>query len=105
MHIEKGQVVSAGVDYAEILQQTERECDIIFWDGGNNDLPFFRTDLHIVLVDPHRAGHEISYYPGETNFRMARVVVVARSGSARDWNGACIEKGGRCSLRELEPGR
>jgi predicted GTPase len=101
-HIEQGQVVHAGVDYAEILQQAERECDIILWDGGNKDLSFFRTDLHIVLVDLDRAGHDISYYAGETSLRMARVVVVAKSGNARDWNDACIEKGSRCSLRELE---
>ncbi len=81
-HIRDGRVVYAGVDYEEILRSAEREADVVLWDGGNNDLPFYRTDLHIVLVDPHRPGHEIRYHPGETNLRMAEVVLVAKAGSA-----------------------
>src|SRR5512137_1680237 len=75
-HIRLGHVVYAGVDYEEILRSAEREADIILWDGGNNDIPFYRSGLHIVLVDPHRPGHEIAYHPGETNLRMAHVVIV-----------------------------
>ncbi len=75
-HIDNGFVVFAGVDYQEILKEAEKEADVILWDGGNNDLPFFRPDLFITLVDPHRPGDELSYYPGETNLRMADVVVI-----------------------------
>jgi predicted GTPase len=75
-HIDKGIIVYAGVDYGAILAEAEKEADIIVWDGGNNDTPFFKPDLHIVLVDPHRPGHELRYYPGETNLRMADVVVI-----------------------------
>jgi predicted GTPase len=82
-HIRLGHVVYAGVDYEEILRSAEKEADIILWDGGNNDIPFYRSGLHIVLVDPHRPGHEITYYPGETNLRMANVVIVGKSDSAR----------------------
>jgi predicted GTPase len=81
-HIQQGHILYAGVDYDEILRNAEREADILLWDGGNNDLPFYRPDLHIVLVDPHRPGHEIRYHPGETNLRMAQVVVVNKSGNA-----------------------
>jgi predicted GTPase len=81
-HIQQGNVVYAGVDYEEILRQAEKEADIVLWDGGNNDLPFFRPDLHIVLVDPHRPGHEVRYYPGETNLRMAQVILVSKAGNA-----------------------
>jgi predicted GTPase len=88
-HIQQGNILYAGVDYAEILKQAEREADVVLWDGGNNDLPFFKSDLHIVLVDPHRPGHEVSYYPGETNLRMAQVVIVSKVGSAAPEN---IEK-------------
>ncbi|MBA3044872.1 MAG: cyclic 2,3-diphosphoglycerate synthase [Candidatus Thermoplasmatota archaeon] len=75
-HIDKGIVVYAGVDYGAILAEAEKEADIIIWDGGNNDTPFYKPDLHITIVDPHRPGHELAYYPGETNLRMADVVVV-----------------------------
>ncbi len=81
-HINAGVVVYAGVDYARILAQAEQEADIILWDGGNNDWPFFRSDLEIVLLDPHRAGHEMLYHPGETNFRRARVLIVNKMDSA-----------------------
>lgn len=75
-HLDKGFVVYAGIDYQEILKQAEKEADIVLWDGGNNDIPFFKPDLHIVLVDPHRPGHELSYHPGETNLRMADIVII-----------------------------
>ncbi len=75
-HIDNGFVVFAGVDYQEILKQAEKEADVILWDGGNNYLPFYLPDLHITLVDPHRPGDELAYYPGETNLRMADVVVI-----------------------------
>lgn len=81
-HIDNGMVVYAGVDYELILRQAEQEADIILWDGGNNDIPFYHSDLHIVVVDPHRAGHETSYYPGETNLRMADIAVINKVDSA-----------------------
>jgi predicted GTPase len=81
-HIERGTIVYAGIDYATILQKATREADIIIWDGGNNDLPFYAPDLHIVIADPLRPGHEISYYPGETNLRMADVVILNKIKSA-----------------------
>lgn len=80
--VELGMVVYAGVDYAEILAQAEAEADVIVWDGGNNDLPFFQPDLHIVVVDPLRAGDELAYHPGEANLRMAQVVVINKIDSA-----------------------
>ena len=81
-HLQEGTVVYAGVDYERILRQAEQEADIILWDGGNNDTPFFASDLEIVVVDPHRAGHELSYYPGEVNFRRADVVVINKIDTA-----------------------
>lgn len=81
-HLDRGVVVYAGVDYEAILRQAEQEADIVLWDGGNNDLPFFRSDLHIVVVDPHRPGHEIGYHPGEANLRMADVVVINKVDTA-----------------------
>lgn len=81
-HIRKGRVVLAGVDYGEILKLAEQEAEIIVWDGGNNDLPFYRPDLHIVVVDPYRADHQTSSYPGEANLRMADVVVINKIDSA-----------------------
>jgi len=75
-HIERGTIVYAGVDYGEILLQAQAEADILVWDGGNNDTPFFKPTVHIVLVDPHRLGHELQYYPGETNLRLADAVVI-----------------------------
>ncbi len=75
-HLDRDVVVYAGVDYEPILRQAEQEADIVVWDGGNNDLPLYRPDLHIVVADPHRAGHEIRYHPGEANLRMADVVVI-----------------------------
>ena len=81
-HIAMNGVIYAGVDYAEILTHAEAEADIIVWDGGNNDLPFYKPDLHIVVVDPHRPGHELKYFPGETNLRMADVAVINKIDTA-----------------------
>ncbi len=81
-HIDRGIVVYAGVDYEAILREAEQEADIILWDGGNNDVPFYVSDLHIVLVDPHRPGHELQYYPGEANLRLADVVVINKVDTA-----------------------
>jgi predicted GTPase len=81
-HIDVGNVVYAGVDYERILLAAEKEADVILWDGGNNDLPFYKPDLHVVVADPHRAGNELSYYPGETNVRMADVIVINKVDSA-----------------------
>ncbi|MCJ7440847.1 MAG: cyclic 2,3-diphosphoglycerate synthase [Thermoanaerobaculaceae bacterium] len=75
-HIDSGFIVYAGVDYEMILREAEKEADVILWDGGNNDTPFFKPDLHITLVDPHRPGHELTYYPGESNFLMADLLLV-----------------------------
>jgi predicted GTPase len=80
--VELGMVMYAGVDYAEILEQAQDEADVIVWDGGNNDFPFFSPDLLITVVDPLRAGHELTYHPGETNLRMADVVVINKLDSA-----------------------
>jgi predicted GTPase len=81
-HIARGTVVFAGVDYEAILRAAEAEADVIVWDGGNNDLPFFRPNLEIVVADPHRAGHELRYHPGEANLRRAHVVVINKVDSA-----------------------
>jgi predicted GTPase len=81
-HLAEGNLVFAGIDYQAILERAEQEADVIVWDGGNNDTPFIRPDLHVVVVDPHRAGHELRYHPGETNLRMAHVCVVNKVDSA-----------------------
>ena len=81
-HIENGTVVYAGVDYKDILTQAEAEADVILWDGGNNDTPFYRPDLNIVIADPLRVGNELSYYPSEANLRMADVVIINKIDSA-----------------------
>jgi predicted GTPase len=80
--IERGIVVYAGIDYGRILERAESEADVIIWDGGNNDTPFYSPDLHIVVFDPHRAGHELLYYPGETNMIMADVAVINKVDTA-----------------------
>ena len=82
-HIDNGFVVYAGVDYAKILSEAEKEADLILWDGGNNDTPFYKPDLHITLVDPHRPGHEMTYYPGQTNFLLADILLVNKIDSAK----------------------
>ena len=81
-HIVTGTIVYAGVDYADILAQAEAEADVVLWDGGNNDLPFYKPDLHLVVADPLRVGNELAYYPGETNLRMAHVVIVNKVDTA-----------------------
>jgi predicted GTPase len=81
-HLAEGNLVFAGIDYERILRAAEQEADVILWDGGNNDTPFVKPDLHIVVVDPHRPGHELRYHPGETNLRMADVCVVNKVDSA-----------------------
>ena len=81
-HITSGTIIYAGVDYDQILEQAQAECDVLLWDGGNNDLPFYKPDIHIVVADPLRAGHETSYYPGEVNLRMADVIVINKMDSA-----------------------
>ena len=98
-HLAIGNVVHAGVDYGRILAQVEREADVLLWDGGNNDFSFYRPDLHIVLVDPMRAGHESLYHPGEAVLRMADLVVVAKTNSA---DAGDIERV-RASARALAP--
>jgi len=81
-HIDRGIIVYAGVDYGAILRRAEKEADVILWDGGNNDFSFYQSDLEIVVADPHRAGHELRYHPGETNFRRAKVIVVNKMDTA-----------------------
>lgn len=85
-YIDRGFVIYAGVDYEKILREAEKEADVLIWDGGNNDTPFVKSDLHIVLADPHRPGHELKYHPGETNFRAASVIVVNKVDSAKAEN-------------------
>lgn len=85
-HIDNGIIVYAGVDYEKILHEAEKEADIIVWDGGNNDIPFYKPDLHIVVADPHRAGHELTYHPGEANLRMANVVIINKVDTAQPEN-------------------
>ena len=98
-HLDNGLIIYAGVDYERILRQAEQEVDIILWDGGNNDLPFYKPDLHIVVADPHRPGHERSYHPGEANARAADVFVINKVDTANPQ--AVIQV--RNSLRELNP--
>jgi predicted GTPase len=89
-HIVEGTIIYAGVDYEAILRQAEKEADVIVWDGGNNDMSFYRADLTITVVDPHRPGHELTYYPGETNVRLADVIVVNKVDSASRENVATV---------------
>ncbi len=81
-HVSRGNIIYAGVDYEAILKEAEKEADIIVWDGGNNDFPFYRTDLMITVTDPHRAGHELTYYPGEVTLRTADIVVINKIDSS-----------------------
>src|SRR5712691_9427946 len=98
-HLAEGNLVFAGIDYAAILDRAEQEADVILWDGGNNDTPFVRPSLHVVVVDPHRPGHELRYHPGETNLRMADVCVVNKVDSAsQDGIDAVLD-----SIREHNP--
>ena len=98
-HIVAGNLCFAGIDYAEILKAAEAEADVILWDGGNNDMSFYRPDLMITVADPHRAGHERRYYPGETNLRMADVVVINKVGTAPVSGVETV----LASIRELNP--
>ncbi|MGB9561539.1 MAG: GTPase, partial [bacterium] len=81
-HIRNGYVVYSGVDYEHVLRQAEKEADIIIWDGGNNDFPFYKPDIHITVADPHRVGNELSYYPGEINLRLADIVLINKIDTA-----------------------
>jgi predicted GTPase len=98
-HIDRGVIVYAGVDYEAILREAEKEADIIVWDGGNNDLPFYKPDLHITVADPHRAGHELTYYPGESNLRAADVVVINKVDTADLANIATVRE----NVRSVNP--
>ena len=99
-HIAEGGVIYAGVDYGAILAEAEKEADVIVWDGGNNDLPFYAADLEIVVVDPHRPGHERTYHPGEANLRRAHVAVINKIASAPPEGVAAVRR----SIHELNPG-
>ena len=90
-HITAGNLIFAGVDYELILRRAEMEADVILWDGGNNDLPFYKPDLNLVVADPHRPGHELSYYPGETNVRMADIVIINKVDTAEPEKIALVE--------------
>jgi predicted GTPase len=84
-HVVRGNVIYAGVDYEAILREAEKDpdgCDVVLWDGGNNDFPFYKPDLNITVVDPHRPGHEKEYYPGEVTLRIADVAVINKMDSA-----------------------
>ena len=81
-HIAEGTTVYAGVDYYDIMKAAEQDGDVILWDGGNNDTSFYRPDLDIVVLDPHRPGHELAYYPGEVNFRTAHVLIINKVDTA-----------------------
>lgn len=98
-HIDRGNVVYAGVDYEMILREAEKEADVVLWDGGNNDFPFYKPDVYIVLVDPHRPGHEVKYHPGETNLRMADAIVINKVDTATG-DGVSIV---RDSIRRCNP--
>lgn len=98
-HLDRGVVVFAGVDYEKILRAAEKEVDVVLWDGGNNDLPFYKSDLHIVVADPHRPGHERTYYPGEANVRMADVIVINKVDTADNAKVLALRE----SLRVLNP--
>ncbi len=98
-HIVAGGVIYAGVDYEAILREAEKEADIILWDGGNNDTPFYQSDLHIVVADPHRPGHEMNYFPSETNVRLADVVIINKVVEAEFENIEAV----RDNIREINP--
>jgi predicted GTPase len=98
-HLDRGHIVYAGIDYEQILRAAEEEADVILWDGGNNDFPFFRPDLFVVVVDPLRAGHETTYHPGETNLRLADVLVINKVDSASEEQIAAVTE----SIERLNP--
>lgn len=99
-HIKMGSVIYAGVDYEKILREAEKEADVIVWDGGNNDTSFYKSDLTIVVADPWRPGHELQYYPGEINFRLADVIVINKVDSAKAKDVKTVE----CNAAEVNPG-
>ena len=99
-HLAQGSIVFAGIDYAEILTRAQKEVDVVVWDGGNNDLPFYVPDVHITVADPLRAGHETTYHPGETNLRMADIVLINKVDSARIED---LERL-RSTIEEVNPG-
>jgi len=94
-HIDNGFVIYSGVDYEQIIRSAEQEADVILWDGGNNDLPFYQSDLHIVVADPLRTGHEMLYHPGEANFRMADIILINKCDSAKEEDIQAIEANAR----------
>lgn len=98
-YVERGAVIYAGVDYEAILRQAEQEADIIVWDGGNNDVPFYLSNYHIVVADPHRPGHESRYHPGETNVRLAAAIVINKVDTADHHNVVALQQ----NLRALNP--
>lgn len=91
-HIDNGFVIYSGVDYEQIIRNAEKEADVVLWDGGNNDLPFYECALHIVIADPLRSGHEMMYHPGEANFRRADVIVINKCDSANEEDIKAIEE-------------
>jgi len=99
-HIENGVIVFAGADYAAILAEAEKEADVIVWDGGNNDTPFYKPDLWITVADPHRAGHELTYFPGTVNFERADVILIGKVGYADDANIKIVEE----NAQKVNPG-
>ncbi len=94
-HIDNGFVIYSGVDYEQIIRSAEKEADVILWDGGNNDLPFYASDLHVVVADPLRTGHEMLYHPGEANFRMADIILINKCDSAKEEDIQAIEENAR----------
>ena len=96
-HLREGTIVYAGVDYGRVLRQAEKEADIVLWDGGNNDTPFYESDLQIVVADPHRPGHELAYYPGEVNLRRADVVVINKVDTAAPQDVETVRKNVRAN--------
>ena len=99
-HVVRGNVIYAGIDYEAILREAEKEADVIVWDGGNNDFPFYKTDLMITIADPHRPGDELNYYPGETNLRLADVIVINKMETASPENIQVV----RDNIEKINPG-
>jgi predicted GTPase len=99
-HLDNGVIVYAGVDYEAILREAEKEVDIVLWDGGNNDFPFYKTDLLITVADPLRPGHESSYYPGEVNVRMADIIVINKVDTAKPEDVIAVRE----NIHGLNPG-
>jgi len=96
-YVRRGVPIFAGVDYEKILRRAEQECDIVFWDGGNNDLPFYQPDLHITIADPLRPGHELQYHPGEANLRAADIILIGKTGTAAKADIALVRANARAA--------